>query len=117
MQIGVHTFKEKTMRKFGLLCGTVLMLASLSFAAGKQTFTGAISDSMCGAEHMMEGSAKDCTLKCVDGGSKFILVDSKGKIYQLSDQTKPKAFAGANVKVTGTLNGDTITVSSIVAAK
>ena len=106
------------MKKAALFCGGLLILAGLAISAPKQqTFTGAISDSMCGAQHMMEGSAKDCTLKCVEGGSKFILVDSKGKIYQLSDQTKPRAFAGANVKVTGTLNGDTITVSSIVTAK
>jgi hypothetical protein len=106
------------MKKAALFCGGLLIFAGLAISAPKQqTFTGAISDSMCGAQHMMEGSAKDCTLKCVEGGSKFILVDSKGKIYQLSDQTKPRAFAGANVKVTGTLNGDTITVSSIVAAK
>lgn len=105
------------MKKAGFLCGTILMVAGLCFAAGKQqTFTGAISDSMCGAEHMM-GSAKDCTLKCVDGGSKYVLVDPKGKIYQLSDQTKPKAFAGENVKIVGTLDGDTISVTSIAAAK
>lgn len=106
------------MRKIGVLCGAVLMLAGLCLASGKQqTFTGTISDSMCGAQHMMEGSAKDCTLKCVDSGSKFILVDSKGKIYQLSDQKKPRAFAGADVKVVGTLDGDTIEVTSIAAAK
>lgn len=108
------------MKKVALVCGTLLMFAAMAVSAPapkQQTFTGAISDSMCGAEHMMEGSAKDCTLKCVDGGSKFILVDAKGKIYKLSDQTKPRDFAGANVKVTGTLSGDTITVSSITAAK
>lgn len=106
------------MKKLATLCGTLVMLAGITLAAPKkQTFTGAISDSMCGAEHMMEGSAKDCTLKCVDGGSKFILVDPSGKIYQLSDQTKPRDFAGAKVVVTGTLSGDTINVSSIAAAK
>ncbi|MFZ0211250.1 MAG: DUF5818 domain-containing protein [Candidatus Acidiferrales bacterium] len=106
------------MKKIGIFFGSVTILAVLAFAAPKQqTFTGAISDSMCGATHMMEGSAKDCTLKCVEGGSTFVLVDSKGKVYNLSDQTKPRAFAGANVTVTGTLNGDTITVASIAAAK
>ncbi|HEV2616411.1 MAG TPA: DUF5818 domain-containing protein [Candidatus Acidoferrales bacterium] len=106
------------MKKLGLLCSAVIMSAALSFGAGKsQTFTGAISDSMCGASHMMEGSAKDCTLKCVKDGSKFVLVDSSGKVYQLSDQKSPAAFAGANVKVTGTLNGETIEVKSITAAK
>lgn len=106
------------MRKLGLLCSAVVMFAALAFAsAKKQTFTGAISDSMCGASHMMPGSAKDCTLKCVDNGSKFVLVGPNGKIYQLSDQKSPRAFAGENVKVTGTLSDDTITVASITAAK
>jgi len=63
---------------------------------------------MCGAKHMMGGSAKDCTLECVKGGAKYILVDPSGKIYQLSDQKQPGAVAGAKVKVTGTLKGDTI---------
>jgi len=106
------------MKKAGILAGGAMLFAALAFAAPQsQTFTGAISDSMCGATHMMEGSAKDCTLKCVEGGSTFILVDAKGKIYKLSDQTKPRAFAGENVKVTGTLNGDMINVTSIAAAK
>ncbi len=80
------------------------------------TFTGSIGDSMCGAKHMPGESAKDCTLGCVKDGSKYILIDPSGKIYQLSDQKTPEKFAGANVKVTGTLKGDTITVTSIVAA-
>lgn len=106
------------MKKFGLLCSALLMSAALAFGAAKtQTFTGAISDSMCGASHMMPGSAKDCTDKCVENGSKFVLVEPSGKVYQLDDQTKPRAFAGQNVKITGTLSGDTITVSSIAAAK
>lgn len=80
------------------------------------TFVGSIGDSMCGAKHMPGESAKDCTLGCVKEGSKFILIDPSGKVYQLSDQKTPEKFAGANVKVTGTLKGDTITVTSIVAA-
>lgn len=106
------------MRKAGLLCSAVLMVAGLALASPKQqTFAGTISDSMCGASHMMQGSAKDCTLKCVKDGSKFVLVDPKGKVFQLSDQKAPRAFAGANVKVTGALTGDTIAVKSITAAK
>ncbi len=91
---------------------------SLAIPTGK-TFTGNISDSMCGLKHMMPGkSDKDCTLECVKGGSKYVLADpASGKVYQLSDQKKPEAFAGEKVKVTGTLKGDTITVTSIEAAK
>ena len=40
-----------------------------------------------------------------------------GKVYQLSDQKKPEQFAGEKVKVTGTLKGDTINVTSIEPAK
>jgi hypothetical protein len=94
------------------------LAAGLSFAApkgkGGKTFTGEISDSMCGLTHMMAGGAKECTLKCVDGGSKFVLADTAhNKLYQLSEQDKPRGFAGQKVKVTGTLKDDTITVSSI----
>jgi hypothetical protein len=98
----------------------LLLAAGLSFAApGKdalKTFVGSIGDSMCGAKHTMGGSDKDCTLGCVKEGAKYILIGPGEKIYQLSDQKKPEQFAGAKVKVTGTLSGDTISVASIVAA-
>lgn len=99
----------------GLLLAGGMSLAAASSAA--KTFVGSIGDSMCGAKHMMPGeSDKDCTLGCVKQGAKYILIDPNGKIYQLSDQKKPEQFAGAKVKVTGTLSGDTISVTSIVAA-
>ncbi len=97
----------------------LLLAASISFAApgGAKTFVGSIGDSMCGAKHMMPGeSDKDCTIGCVKEGAKYILIDPSGKIYQLSDQKKPAQFAGAKVKVMGTLNGETISVDSIAAA-
>ncbi len=51
-------------------------------------------------------------------GSKYVLADTAAKkVYNLSDQEKPKQFAGEKVKVTGTLEGDTIKVTSIEAAK
>ena len=98
----------------------ILLAAGLSLASpgNDKTFVGSISDSMCGAKHMMAGeSAKDCTLQCVKGGAKYILIDPSGKIYQLSDQKTPEQFAGAKVNVTGTLKGDTIAVTSMVAAQ
>jgi hypothetical protein len=109
------------MKRLVVLIGGLLLAASFSLAApGKDaagTYVGSIGDSMCGAKHMMPGeSDKDCTLGCIKEGSKFILIDPSGKIYQLSDQKAPEPFAGAKVKVAGTLSGDTITVTSIVAA-
>ncbi len=104
------------MRKLVYLGLGLLMAAALALGAPAKTFVGKIGDSMCGAKHMMPGSDKDCTLACVKAGAKYILIDPSGKIYQLSDQKKPEQFAGAKVKVTGTLKGDTITVASIEAA-
>jgi hypothetical protein len=111
---------EVSMKKrFNFCALAILLAAGISIAApsNEKTFVGSISDSMCGAKHMMAGeSDKQCTLECVKGGAKYILVDLQGKIYQLSDQKKPEPFAGAKVKVTGTLSGDTISVISIAPA-
>ena len=87
-------------------------------AAGKQTFTGEVGDAMCGRQHM-GGTAADCTRTCVGKGSKFALVVGE-KIYVL-DTTDKAALAtldkqaGKNATVTGTLDGDTITVTSVAA--
>ncbi|HLW78849.1 MAG TPA: DUF5818 domain-containing protein [Terriglobia bacterium] len=115
------------MRKQSLFVIGFVLTASLGLAAGipgkeggaaAKTFVGNISDSMCGLKHMMPGGDKACTEECVKGGSKYVLADTvHSKVYQLSDQDKAKAFPGAKVKVTGTLKGDTIEVSSIAAAK
>lgn len=97
----------------------LLVTAALGLAAPQgtksRTFTGTISDKMCGAKHMMEGkSAKECTLEC---GPPFVLVTADGKIYELSNKETPKEFAGQQVNVIGTLKGELITVKSIAAAK
>jgi hypothetical protein len=107
------------LRKLAYACGVVILAAGLGLAADKtQTFTGEIGDSMCGLKHTMGDNAKDCTEECVKGGAKYILADTvHGKVYQLSDQDAAKKYPGQKVKVTGTLNGETIEVASITAAK
>jgi hypothetical protein len=100
---------------------TVFVGAGLAWATPRpsntQTFAGEISDSACGLHHTMGGGAKQCTLMCVQMGSKFVLADEANhKVYALSDQAKAKPFAGEKVEVTGTLKGSTIEVSSIKAA-
>jgi len=103
----------------------ILALAAVALAAdakAPQKFTGWISDDMCGLDHgdmaKKEGGEKACTLKCVDMGSEFVLADREHKkVYKLDDQTKPKALAGEKVVVTGTLDGETIHVATIQAAK
>ena len=103
---------------FGLLA-----IAALALAAGKQTFTGVVTDSMCSDgdhSHMKMGPTDaECTTACVSiHGASYVLYDGK-QTYTLSDQKTPEKFAGKKVMVTGTLDGKTktIQVASITAAK
>ena len=96
---------------------------ALAFAAaGKQTFTGVITDDMCGtADHksMNMGPDAKCVAECIKGmGGKYVLYDGKST-YILSDQKAPEKFAAQKVTVTGTLDAktNTIQVDSIKAAK
>jgi len=99
-----------------------LLLVSVASAAGKaQTFTGRVSDSMCGAKHMMEGDAAACLRACVEKGSKYALVVGD-KVYTLDTKDKTllgklDALADKNAKVTGTADGETIAVSSVAPAQ
>ncbi len=100
-----------------------LMLGGASAIAAEQTWTGQISDSMCGADHGMmkhEGkkvSSRDCTLECVKDGGKYVFV-SKGKVYEIENQDSKELqqHAGHTVKLTGDMSADgkTITASKIV---
>jgi hypothetical protein len=97
-----------------LFAGAALSLA----AAAPQTLTGVITDAMCGKDHSMMGVKPDakCVAECVKSGSKYALVVGND-VYELSDQKTPEKFAAQKVKVTGTVNGKSIQVQSIVAAK
>jgi hypothetical protein len=96
--------------------GLILMLASAAAAA---TFTGVITDTMCGTQHTMMKDAPDdqCIKMCVKGQSGFALFDGTN-VLKLSDQKAPAKFAAQKVKVTGTLDPktQTIKVSAIEAA-
>ena len=85
----------------------VMASAALMFAAGKQTFTGTITDSMCGGDHkaMNMGSDDKCVTECVKMGAKYALCDGKNG-YVLSDQKTPAKFAAKKVTVMGTLDGE-----------
>ena len=107
--------------------GLALIGAFGAFAqAADVTMTGMISDSMCGASHakMMEMhkdakmTDKDCTLACVKGGGKFVIV-SDSKVYNVANQNLAAltTYAGQKVTVTGDVKGDSITVSKIAASK
>ena len=83
---------------------SLLLAGALVAGAATQTFTGVITDSMCGKDHTMMKVSPDakCVQQCAKSGSKYALFDGKN-VYVLSDQKTPEQFAGQKVKVTGTL--------------
>ena len=123
------------MKKLAIGLVGSLMLLTVSFAAPKDSmYSGEIMDSQCakngshdamlkkeGMEKMI-GDPKAgmmCTANCVKMGSKYVLYNAATKTtYQLDDQKKPADFAGAKVKITGTLDKatKTIHVTNIEAA-
>ena len=102
-----------------LACALALMSAA-SWAA-TQTFTGKVSDAMCGAKHSEGVDPATCVRACVKKGAKYALVVGD-KVYTLdtSDQAtlaKLNDLAWQQAKVTGSANGDTIAVKTVTAAK
>jgi hypothetical protein len=88
-----------------------------------QTFTGVITDSECGnaghATMRMGATDAECTLACIQAhGASFVLLSGK-TVFNLSNQQLPEKFAGARVRVIGTLDPQTktISVSSITSGR
>lgn len=105
--------------KFKLATGLGLTLCAAVLAFGADsTMTGYISDSHCGAKGTNEKHA-ECAAKCVkEKGAKYVFVnDTDHKVYAVADQDKVAAHAGHHVTVTGTVEGDNLTVSSVSMAK
>ena len=110
-------------QQFGFALLTAILAFGLgvpAFAAGK-SYTGTVSDAMCGAKHAMPGDAASCTRGCVSKGSKYALVVGD-KVYTLDTSDKDALAtldkqAGAKATVTGTEKDGTITVSSVKAAQ
>jgi len=96
-----------------MMLSTGLIVVPGMAAGSTQTFTGKVSDAMCGAKHMEGGlPPAACVRACVQKGAKYAL--------DTSDQAaldKLNKLAWEEAKVTGTANGDTISVKSVSTAK
>jgi hypothetical protein len=99
-----------------------MTLMAASLMAAPQTYTGVITDTMCGADHSHMGISPEekCVRECVKSGKqwKYALLVGKN-VYVLSDQQTPEKFAAKKVNVTGTLHEKTkiLQVDKIEAAK
>jgi hypothetical protein len=106
------------MGKFQGLSIVVLLLTAPA-CARQQTWGGTIGDSVCSGmhpfdEHALPMTDKDCTLRCIKDGAKFVLV-SNDKMYAIQNQDYPALaeYAGAVVQLTGRLQRDGIVVTNI----
>lgn len=97
---------------------TALIAANVTSAA-TQTFTGMITDDMCGKKHtMMPGKPdSECIRACVKAGSKYALLVGD-QVYTLTGDTKQfDQLAGKKVKVAGGVIGSTVVVKAISETK
>ncbi|HYL61287.1 MAG TPA: DUF5818 domain-containing protein [Candidatus Methylomirabilis sp.] len=102
--------------RFTIGMTAILFTAALAIAADG-TWTGWISDSKCGVKAAHDG-ARECTVKCVKEGAKYVFVnDEDKKVYAIDAQDKVADHAGHHVKLTGTVEGDTLKLTSIDMAK
>lgn len=103
-----------TMKK--LFVQSMFGIALVAGAVSAEEITGYVSDSHCGAKHntVSEKNTKCVKDMCIKGGSDPVLV-SNGKVmkFDAASREKAVAMAGENVKVMGTVDGDTIKVDSI----
>lgn len=100
------------MRSFLILS---LVLALFAVSAVAADMTGLITCDKC--RHTDE-KAKDCAVSCVKNGVKPVFYNSADqKFYQIVNADKAKPHVGHNVVVTGTVDGDKLTIQSLKMAK
>ena len=102
-----------------VIFASILAASLCSFGAFAEEVTGYVSESHCGAAHSSPSAENTaCIKKCLNGGSDPVLV-SNGKVIKIDAASKEKAvsFAGQNVTVNGTMDGDTLKIDTIEKAK
>src|ERR1700674_998004 len=100
------------MRSLSLCLLFVMIQLSVSAA---ETFTGVITDTMCGAKPhtMMKGHTDpECVKMCVKGPYAYALVDGTN-VIRLSDQKVPAKYAAQKVRVAGTYDEKTNTIKVV----
>jgi len=91
------------------------LAAVLISAAAAETFTGVITDTMCGAKAhtMMKGHTdSECVKMCVKGPHVYALLDGTN-VMRLSDQKVPAQYAAQKVRVAGSYDEKTKTIKVV----
>jgi len=108
------------MLKRAMLLGAAVLFATASYAAPQaestakaKAWSGYITDAKC-AMNAKARTDEACVKKCVAAGEKLVLYDTANhKVYQLDPQSEVSDHASHHVRVSGTLDGDTIHVTAV----
>jgi hypothetical protein len=106
-------------RRLMVCVAGLLFVAGIAFTGQKDaakpgSWSGVITDDMCGAKGAKAEHAA-CATKCVkEHGAKYALYNTADKkVYILDPQDKAAEHAGHEVTVAGTVDGNTIHVTSV----
>ncbi|HTM48585.1 MAG TPA: hypothetical protein VL285_07895 [Bryobacteraceae bacterium] len=104
------------MKRILMLCAGISLVSALAFA---ETWSGTLVDVMCKGKDLA-GHTTKCAVGCAKGGYGLVLSD--GKFVKFDETGNAKALAtlkatskekDLKAKVSGSLDGDTVKVSSI----
>jgi hypothetical protein len=78
------------------------------------TFSGLVTDSYCGARHQRHSNLtpEDCARMCLRNGATYVLVDGDHRYKLSGSEESLSKLLGTRASITGTLQGDNISVSS-----
>jgi hypothetical protein len=100
----------------------VLVFATATSASAQETFTGRLSDSVCGASHQSRTAAdgltdRQCLVACIKALARYVLVDQNNHVIPIANQDAMglPLYAGRPVKITGERKGDAIFVTKVEA--
>ena len=80
----------------------------------ERVFVGLITDDHCGARHEMDSGMNptECTKMCVRNGSRYVLVEGNKRYALAGSESQLNQLAGQRAHIAGSLDGNTIKVSS-----
>ena len=91
---------------------STLPLAGQTDKANSGSWSGVIINNNCSADEAFNEAAK-CTEKDVPGAKLSFYDDTSRQVYNLDPQNQAMGHLGDSMTVTGTLEGDTIHVTSL----
>jgi hypothetical protein len=105
------------LRNIGLLLAGTVSAVLLYGETQQMKLMGVVTDTMCGAKHMISGNDAACVHTCVRGGAHYALLAGE-KVYPLAGQDEAlQKLAGETANVNGTMNpGGVIQLTSIEPA-